>query len=1243
MKSYPLMAAKTSPPASAFKKVLRAFETGGFTCEDVLAELSRLLKTGASPTELLEIVRRRGFVEPLPVDAHMQILRLLDGAMQMAAVEEKTASADAESTDAAASEASAAKPAPAPGPSAPLRHSDPDPVLTPVSKWAAIPSWVPVAPTDIQNKAQDSPLSIAPASAASPSRPEASPSSDASQEEVIAPEPFTATSLDTPARSVAPALTPRRRPVPDVIQPSEEAAVTSPAPSLPTPSADASPNRQPAEEESAFSPTEAPTPVLSSAPVQAAPVDPGIAEVGPPVFARTAEPKRDFFSRVTRTLRFGPAPVTHAAPAKSENVAPAEEPVPGTAETSVLSPTEPVTVSALPVDALPEERSVAVAVDLPTHAPTLIPAPAPAAPSADPMPATPILSSEPVQAASTEPGIAEVGPSVSARMAEATRNFFGGLTRARAPAQTMPDSVPAKAEAISLVEAPHAPSADTSPEQRPAQEEPAVGPTEVVPPILSSEPVQAASTEPGIAEVGPSVSARMAEATRNFFGGLTRARAPARTIPDSVPADDETIPLVEAPHARSADTSPQQRPAQEESAVGPTEVVPAILSSEPVQAASTEPSIAEVGPSVSARMAEATRTFLSGTRRRRASVRTPLLDSTSATTETKSPIDASQEETSAAAAVDASEAASSFGPTQAPTLISEPALGAAAAAGASDLGESEAGPSIPARLSKAARNFLDVLSRALRSARPPVPDSAPAKTELTSLRDAPKEEMSFASPLAAPAPTPTQTLSSTPTPTPAPSPTVPPADASAKQSPAEEATYFVDVLRALLSARTQLDSAPAKTETTWPTDAPREEAPVAPSATPVQVSATPAEAPAPIFTAPDRVQKRAASPTPAAAALSAGIPPAGQSAGPAEAIKNSLDKLDWPDNVTISWEEHTQNRLMGDALMNRGGSQPGPMARVFGLAAALLIIVGIVALAWFSGHHASSPTAATAVSGAAMNPGSLIRDCPTCAAVALLPAGRFKQGAAAADAGSLSYERPQHWVIIGRPLAMSMNLVTVDEFRQFVDATRRDMQGCDTYDGAWKHRPENNWQNPGFNQTGAHPVTCVSWNDANAYAQWLSTKTGHRYRLPSASEWEYAARAGSAAAYPWAATGADACAYANVADASAAHRYPGWLAFACDDGYVNTSPVGSFKANSWGLNDMLGNVFQWTEDCWHADYRGAPVDGSARTDGDCSERELRGGSWFTSPLYVRADYRNHFAADYRTSSAGIRLVRDLAP
>jgi len=272
-----------------------------------------------------------------------------------------------------------------------------------------------------------------------------------------------------------------------------------------------------------------------------------------------------------------------------------------------------------------------------------------------------------------------------------------------------------------------------------------------------------------------------------------------------------------------------------------------------------------------------------------------------------------------------------------------------------------------------------------------------------------------------------------------------------------------------------------------------------------------------------------------------------------------------------------------------------------------------------------------------------LRDCPTCPGMTVLPAGRFKQGSAGTDTGSASFDKPQHWVVIGRPFAMSTNAVTLDEFREFITAAGRDMQGCDVYDGEWKHQPESSWENPGFVQSGSHPVTCASWADAQAYAAWLSTKTGHRYRLPSSSEWEYAARAGGEAEHPWNPDGLGACASANVADQSAARRYPGWTVFGCDDGYIFTAPVGSFKASAFGLNDMLGNVFQWTEDCWHEDYKSAPIDGSARTDGDCSEHELRGGSWFTTPAFVRASYRNHFAANYRTSSVGIRLVRDLAP
>jgi formylglycine-generating enzyme required for sulfatase activity len=318
-----------------------------------------------------------------------------------------------------------------------------------------------------------------------------------------------------------------------------------------------------------------------------------------------------------------------------------------------------------------------------------------------------------------------------------------------------------------------------------------------------------------------------------------------------------------------------------------------------------------------------------------------------------------------------------------------------------------------------------------------------------------------------------------------------------------------------------------------------------------------------------------------------------------------------------------------------GGRKSG--ARAIGLSAAVLVLAVV---AWFFAPRAPVSTQVPVASSEVVpDPGTEIRDCPTCPVMTVLPAGRFKQGSPRPE--SSSFERPPHWVIIGRPFAMSTNAVTVDEFHHFIAATGRNMQGCDTYDGEWKHRPTNSWENPGFAQTGAHPVTCASWNDAETYAQWLSTKTGHRYRLPSASEWEYAARVGGEAVQPWSSNGSGVCANANVADESAAHRYPGWAAFACDDGYVYTAPVGSFKTSSFGLNDMLGNVFQWTQDCWHADYNGAPINGSARTDGDCSERELRGGSWFTNPTYVRADYRNHFAADYRTNTVGIRLVRDL--
>jgi formylglycine-generating enzyme required for sulfatase activity/predicted Ser/Thr protein kinase len=288
---------------------------------------------------------------------------------------------------------------------------------------------------------------------------------------------------------------------------------------------------------------------------------------------------------------------------------------------------------------------------------------------------------------------------------------------------------------------------------------------------------------------------------------------------------------------------------------------------------------------------------------------------------------------------------------------------------------------------------------------------------------------------------------------------------------------------------------------------------------------------------------------------------------------------------------------------------------------------------------APTPQPAAAPPAPTLSVGTVFRDCPTCPLMVVLPPGEFDQGAAADFAGSLPSELPAHRVTIAHSFAASQHEITVGEYDEFVKATARESAGCETYDGAWTLNATVSWKNAVEAQTALHPVSCVSWDDATAYAQWLSTRTSQTYRLPSASEWEYAARAGDTIEKPWD-DDAAACTNGNLADQSAAQKYPGWHVYTCMDTYREAAPVGSFAINAFGLNDTLGNVFEWTADCWHDNYSGAPVDGSAWRDGDCSQHELRGGSWFTSPEFVRTSYRNRFATDYRSTSVGIRLVRE---
>jgi len=161
------------------------------------------------------------------------------------------------------------------------------------------------------------------------------------------------------------------------------------------------------------------------------------------------------------------------------------------------------------------------------------------------------------------------------------------------------------------------------------------------------------------------------------------------------------------------------------------------------------------------------------------------------------------------------------------------------------------------------------------------------------------------------------------------------------------------------------------------------------------------------------------------------------------------------------------------------------------------------------------------------------------------------------------------------------------------------------------------------------------------FARWLSRKTGHTYRLPTEAEWEYASRSGSDESSLWGTSADKACGFANVYDRSAQRELSGGTVFPCNDGYAKTAPVGSFKANAFGLLDMLGNVGEWIEDCRNKNYEGAPTDGRAWMTGQCSERGVRGGNWTANPRYLRHASRTWFGASDGALNRGFRLVREI--
>jgi formylglycine-generating enzyme required for sulfatase activity len=310
-----------------------------------------------------------------------------------------------------------------------------------------------------------------------------------------------------------------------------------------------------------------------------------------------------------------------------------------------------------------------------------------------------------------------------------------------------------------------------------------------------------------------------------------------------------------------------------------------------------------------------------------------------------------------------------------------------------------------------------------------------------------------------------------------------------------------------------------------------------------------------------------------------------------------------------------------------------------------------------------------------------------------VPAGRFEMGMADDKRVKMHHkfsayqreihdyvESPAFPVRLSKAFDVGATEVTVGQFRKFVEATGY-KTSAERADGAWVFDPQAkrdldrfapkkgaDWQHPGFEQTDNHPVTCVSWRDAATFCQWLSSKEGATYRLPTEAEWEYACRAGTQTNYCSGDEPDSVYAYGNVADAALYVQHPQdvlrqrtvALKPGDGDGFVYTAPVASLKPNPWGLYDMHGNVWEWCSDKYSdriykemaelarqrggrsnpepiVDPRG-PDDTPQHTHGDW--RSMRGGSWYVAPLQCRSSVRAFAEANDAFSYLGFRVVRE---
>ncbi len=285
--------------------------------------------------------------------------------------------------------------------------------------------------------------------------------------------------------------------------------------------------------------------------------------------------------------------------------------------------------------------------------------------------------------------------------------------------------------------------------------------------------------------------------------------------------------------------------------------------------------------------------------------------------------------------------------------------------------------------------------------------------------------------------------------------------------------------------------------------------------------------------------------------------------------------------------------------------------------------------------------------------GDVIKDCVFCPSLIILGSDEFLLGERDANFAKFN-ESPVTRINFKNVFGIGEKEITIAEYDKFVQDTKYNAKnGCFILiDGKWVFKKENNWQNPGYPIDPNMPVTCVNYDDVLAYINWLNKKiqlddVRKAFRLPSEAEWEYAARGGAQTIFYWGKNDFDSCQYANHLDYLAKEEIfksrisRANLVNQCSDDFVYPAPVGSFKPNGYGIYDLLGNVAEWTSDCWHDSYLQVPRDGSPWTR-FCSAPDyfvIRGGSWAAELSFLRLATRTRLKSNFRSSTNGFRIAR----